>query len=70
VTVPAQGCEVGPAPLLEVRNRTVRFTAGARTVTVFQDVSFSVQPGQVIALIGESGAGKTTTALALLRLLP
>ena len=66
----APGCGVEPAPLLEVRNLTVRFTAGARAVNVVQDVSFSVQPGQVIALIGESGAGKTTTALALLRLLP
>ena len=37
---------------------------------MLQDVSFSVEPGQVVALIGESGAGKTTTALALLRLLP
>ena len=39
-------------------------TAGAATLV--DDLSFSIQPGEVLALIGESGSGKTTTALALM----
>jgi len=38
----------------------------AGTSTLVDDLSFSVQPGEVLALIGESGSGKTTTALALM----
>ncbi len=39
-------------------------------VAVVDDVSFSVAPGEVMALVGESGCGKSITALALMRLLP
>ncbi|WP_454831812.1 ABC transporter ATP-binding protein [Pseudoxanthomonas wuyuanensis] len=42
----------------------LRVAAGAQTLV--HDVSFSVEPGQVLALIGESGSGKTTIALALM----
>ena len=38
----------------------------AGTATLVDNLSFSVQPGEVLALIGESGSGKTTTALALM----
>ena len=48
------------APLI-VKNLSI--TAGANTLV--DNLSFSVQPGEVLALIGESGSGKTTTALAL-----
>jgi peptide/nickel transport system ATP-binding protein len=52
--------------LLEVNDLTVRFGAH---VAVNQ-LSFSVRKGETLALVGESGCGKSTTALALMRLLP
>ncbi|MET4574919.1 ABC transporter ATP-binding protein [Ottowia thiooxydans] len=53
-------------PLLKVEHLTVAF--GGRPVV--DDVSFSIAPGEKLALVGESGSGKTVTSLALLRLLP
>ncbi|MGB2630829.1 MAG: ABC transporter ATP-binding protein [Candidatus Omnitrophota bacterium] len=52
--------------LLEVKNLTISF-GGKKAV---DNVSFSLHPGQIMALVGESGSGKTITALALLGLLP
>jgi peptide/nickel transport system ATP-binding protein len=63
-------------PLLDVRGLSVRFPIRKgllqRTVGVFtavDDVSFSIAPGQTLALVGESGCGKTTTGKALVQLL-
>jgi oligopeptide/dipeptide ABC transporter, ATP-binding protein, C-terminal domain len=53
-------------PLLAVRGLTVRFGPWA----VVEDVSFEVAPGEVLAIVGESGCGKSMTALALMRLVP
>ena len=53
-------------PLLVVEGLTVRF--GAHTVV--DDVSFAIDPGERLAIIGESGSGKTLTALALIGLTP
>jgi putative ABC transport system ATP-binding protein len=47
-------------PLIEVRNLTKSFTRGAETVDVLDDVDFSVQAGEFLALMGPSGSGKTT----------
>ena len=52
-------------PLLDVRDLTLAF--GAREVV--QGLSFSIAPGEVLALVGESGSGKSATALAILRLI-
>ena len=52
--------------LVEVRNLTIRF--GSRTVV--DDVSFTLDSGQRLGIIGESGSGKTLTSLALIGLLP
>jgi ABC-type dipeptide/oligopeptide/nickel transport system ATPase component len=59
-----------PPPLLDVRNLQVSFCAGDRVVPIVDDVSFSIPRGRTLALVGESGAGKTVTAHAILRLLP
>jgi ABC-type dipeptide/oligopeptide/nickel transport system ATPase component len=56
--------------LLDVRNLRVEFSSGARTVVAVQNLSFSIQPGETVAVVGESGSGKTTAALALTRLTP
>jgi peptide/nickel transport system ATP-binding protein len=59
-----------PAPVLEVEGlRTVFFTR-AGLVQAVNDVSFSVGRSEVLAVVGESGCGKSITALSLMRLVP
>jgi oligopeptide/dipeptide ABC transporter ATP-binding protein len=55
------------APLLQVRDLAVTYAGGIRAV---RGVSFTLDGGQVLGLAGESGSGKTTVGLSLLRLLP
>jgi peptide/nickel transport system ATP-binding protein len=57
-------------PLLTVTNLSVRIGWGGGAVTAVDGVSFAVAAGETLALVGESGCGKTLTALALVRLLP
>ncbi|MCB1119490.1 MAG: ABC transporter ATP-binding protein, partial [Chlamydiia bacterium] len=57
-------------PVLHVEKLTTRFRLGKQLVRVVDDVSFSLAQGQTLALVGESGCGKTVTALSLLRILP
>jgi len=56
--------------LLDVRDLSVRIATDAGEVTVVDGVNFSLRRGEVVGIIGESGCGKSMTALALLRLLP
>ncbi len=56
--------------LLSVRRLAVEFRTGAGTVAAVRDASFDMARGEVTALVGESGCGKSATALALLRLIP
>ncbi|WP_159851126.1 dipeptide ABC transporter ATP-binding protein [Nocardia sp. CY41] len=57
-------------PLLEITDLNVGFTADGRQVPAVRDVSLSVYPGQTVAIVGESGSGKSTTAHAVIDLLP
>ncbi|MBN8190280.1 ABC transporter ATP-binding protein [Salipiger thiooxidans] len=56
------------APFIEVEDLTLSIGAGGRTVV--DEVSYSIQPGEIVALVGESGSGKTLAARALLKLIP
>ena len=57
-------------PLLRVENLTITFPIGSRPVAVVRDTTFSVDRGEFVGLVGESGCGKSVTALAVLRLVP
>src|SRR5258708_40177330 len=59
-----------PTPLLEFRDLEVRFPAGRREALALDKVSFSVSPGEIFGLMGETGAGKSLTASAALDLIP
>lgn len=56
--------------LLRVNNLTVRFQTDAGVITAVDQVSFAIARGQTMGLVGESGCGKSVTALSLLKLLP
>jgi len=57
-------------PILKVESLTVEYTTTRGPVHAARDVSFELGPGESMGLVGESGCGKTTVALALLRILP
>ncbi|MCW2511135.1 MAG: gsiA 4 [Mycobacterium sp.] len=56
--------------LLQVRDLRVGFTTDAEDVAAVRGMSFDVAPREVVALVGESGAGKSATAMAVVGLLP
>jgi peptide/nickel transport system ATP-binding protein len=57
------------APLLEVKNLRVEFPTRRGVLTAIDDVSFSIAPGEVLGVVGESGAGKSITGTAIIGLL-
>jgi len=57
-------------PLLEVTDLSVRFDTDDGPVHAVDKLSFTLEPGEVLGIVGESGCGKTVTALSLVRLLP
>ncbi|HEY8749969.1 MAG TPA: ABC transporter ATP-binding protein [Tepidisphaeraceae bacterium] len=57
-------------PLLKVSNLNVGFETNRGLLRPVRDVSFSIYPGQTVALVGESGCGKSVTSLSILRLIP
>jgi peptide/nickel transport system ATP-binding protein len=60
----------GLAPLVDVKGLTVDFLGGAKPVRAVAGVDLVLAKGEVLALLGESGSGKTVTLRALMRLLP
>ncbi|MCU1434451.1 MAG: ABC-type dipeptide/oligopeptide/nickel transport system, ATPase component [Pseudarthrobacter sp.] len=57
-------------PLLEVRDFQVELITAAGIIRAVDSVSFSIRRGETVTIIGESGSGKSTTAMGILRLLP
>jgi oligopeptide/dipeptide ABC transporter ATP-binding protein len=57
-------------PLLEVKNLTVAFETSRADIVPVREVGFSIFPGQTVAVVGESGCGKSVTAMSILRLIP
>jgi oligopeptide/dipeptide ABC transporter ATP-binding protein len=57
-------------PLLELRDLNIAFNTDRGQVRPVRDVSYSIYPGQTLAVVGESGCGKSVTALSILRLIP
>jgi peptide/nickel transport system ATP-binding protein len=58
------------APVLDVSNLVVEARTGSAPVRLVDDVSFQLEAGRTLAIVGESGCGKSMTALALMRILP
>ena len=59
-----------PNPLLQLQDLSIAFDTNRRQIQPVRDVSFSIYPGQTLAVVGESGCGKSVTALSILRLIP
>ena len=56
--------------ILEVRDLHVRYTAGRERIQAVNGISFSLKRGETLGFVGETGAGKTTTALSIMQLIP
>ena len=56
-------------PLLEVRNLRVEFPTRRATLVALDDISFDIAPGEILGVVGESGAGKSLTGSAIIGLL-
>src|SRR5207244_757285 len=57
------------APLLEVRHLRVEFPTRRGTLVALDDVSFDIAPGEILGVVGESGAGKSLTGASIIGLL-
>lgn len=57
-------------PLLEVEDLQIELMTEAGIVRAVDGVSFLIRQGETVTIIGESGSGKSTTAMGILRLLP
>jgi peptide/nickel transport system ATP-binding protein len=57
-------------PLVQIKNVSISFNSDGIQTEVVKDVSFDIDPGKITAVIGESGSGKSVTALSFMQLLP
>ena len=53
-------------PILEVKDLSVEYTSGKDVVKAVNGISFKLDKGELLGLVGETGAGKTTTALSIM----
>ena len=58
------------SPLLEIKDLNVAFDTDRGQIRPVRDVSLAIHPGQTVAVVGESGCGKSVTAMSILRLIP
>ena len=58
-----------PPALLEIRNLRVEIPTRHGTLVAVDDLSFDIAPGEVLGVVGESGAGKSLTGMAIIGLL-
>jgi ABC-type glutathione transport system ATPase component len=57
-------------PFLQVKNLRITYSVNGRESTAIDDVSFTIQSGEIVGVLGQSGSGKTTLGVALLGILP
>jgi len=69
-SVPLTVAERDAPPILQVRNLSIEFATDRGPVRAVDGVSFDLRRGETLGLVGESGCGKTTTVLGIMRLLP
>ncbi|GJG92898.1 ABC transporter ATP-binding protein [Cupriavidus pauculus] len=69
-TTQSPATPASPTPAVSVRDLRVTFSGGGKTIQAVNGVSLDVAPGEAVALIGESGSGKSVTLRALMRLHP
>lgn len=58
-----------PKKVLDVRNLSVEFSSFGESVRIIRDISFGIEKGETVGIVGESGCGKSMTALAIMRLI-
>jgi len=68
-SAPTPSAKADAAPLLQVRHLRVEFNTRKGTLVAVDDVSFDIAPGEVLGVVGESGAGKSITGTAIIGLL-
>src|SRR5574341_2674627 len=57
-------------PLLEIKNLTLEFVSNGTALRAVDDLSLRLEAGETLCLVGESGCGKSVTALSIARLVP